>query len=559
MLKPPVGFRGDTGTGALTGISAVGMQDTFMYSNDKASAEYEHIEYTHGTPFYRVYKPTQKTFLGQQIRHTFRPKEMGDLLRAMLISFKLPVTSDSDKKSLYNVGYNMISKILLLVDGEEVQTMTGQFMSHYESMFSTETSRLNTLNLMTNLNYTYNTQSVFYRNSTNQRIVLPIPFFFNTHYIDGNVNTTSFRSAFPLCSLFNSEIDIVIEFKSLEEIVENINNFSTTDLSDFKFITREIVLTNAERNELKFRRLDLPIEKFSTENFKFELDPEAENTKYRYYFNSSYSCRAILWDFKNLINGFNPSIFSPIKTATISTLNKTDRSEERVGQFYQDFQAYSHNYYNGGTFYGYSFSENPLDVVRGDYEYRAPRPQSSYIDMVLQISAEGYSLWNYTDETGNFIVSENLILTRDVGGSGANRAESLSLTDASLRTNISSVGIPNNDYSDTNINEDLPHYMRFVPTGTIDIDSNSTMNINTQVPNLSGYSISFYYLSTVFLIIQNGKARIYDKSTGFDVIDTDKSGYIDTSELKAYDEKLDLAVYDNDGDQVLSYGEFMGI
>ena len=556
MLKPPVGFRGDTGTGALTGISAVGMQDTFLYSNEKASTEPEHVEYTQGTPFYRVYKPTQSAFLGQEIRHTFYPKEMGDLLRALLVSFNLPTTSDSDKKSLINVGYNMISKISLLVDGNEIQNMTGEFMSHYESMFSTQTSRVNTLNLMTNLNYEYDTQSAFYQNSMNQRIVLPIPFFFNTHYEDGKVNTKSFRSAFPLCAMFNSELTLVIEFKPLEEIAENVSNFTTTDLTNFKFITREIVLTNAERNDLKFRRLDIPIEKFNTENFKIELNRSEPTTKYRYYFNSAYSCRAILWDFKELKDGFNPTFFIPLKNATINTLKKTDRSEERVGLFYQDFQAYAHNYYNGGTFYAYAFSENPLDVVRGDYEYRAPRPQSSYIDMVLQIAAAGYSLWSFSDNLTNYTVSENLILTRDIGtATGSSVADTLTIADASFRLNTANVGISN--YSATSIDTTLPHYVRL--TTSIDIDSTSTMNINTLVPQPVGYKISFYYLSTVFLVIQNGRASIFDQISGFDAIDTDKSGYIDASELNAFDDNIDLAVYDNDKDELLSYGEFMGI
>ena len=548
MMKPPVGFRGDTGTGALTGINAVGLQDTFLYSNDKAPTENEHIEYTQGTPFYRVYKPTQSAFLGQEIRHTFYPKEMGDLLRSLLMSFNLPTTSDSGKKSLVNIGYNMISKIRLLVNGSEIQNMTGEFMSHYESMFSTKTSRVNTLNLMTNLNYQYNTQSAFYQNSMNQRIVLPIPFFFNTHYGDGKVNTNSFRSAFPLCAMFNSEITLVIEFKTLEEIAENTSNFTTTDLTDFKFITREIVLSNAERNDLKFRRLDIPIEKFNTENFKVELDRSAITTKYRYYFNSAYSCRVILWDFKELVEGFNPSFFIPVKTATINTLKKTDRSEERVGLFYQDFQAYAHNYHNGGSFYGYAFSENPLDVMRGDYEYRAPRPQSSYIDMVLQIAAAGYSLWSFAEST-DYNVNENLILNTDVNGN------TLTIADASLRTDTANVGI--SSYSDTSINDTLPHYMRL--TTSIDIDSTSTMNINTRVPQPNGYKISFYYLSTVFLVIQNGTASIFDQISGFDKIDSDKSGYIDASELNAFDANIDLAVYDNDKDGLLSYGEFMGI
>jgi hypothetical protein len=167
--------------------------------------------------------------------------------------------------------------------------------------------------------------------------------------------------------------------------------------------------------------------------------------------------------------------------------------------------------------------------------------------MVLQIAAAGYSLWSLGGS--NLNVNENLILNTDVN------ASTLTITDASLRTNTSNIGISN--YSDTTIDGTLPHYMRL--TTSIDIDSTSTMNINTFVPQPSGYKISFYYLSTVFLVIQNGRASIFDKVSGFDAIDTDKSGYVDASELKAFDDNIDLAVYDNDKDGLLSYGEFMGI
>jgi len=547
MLKPPVGFRGDTGTGALTGISAVGLQDTFLYSNDKAPTENEHIEYTQGTPFYRVYKPTQTAFLGQEIRHTFYPKEMGDLLRALLISFKLPTTTDSGNKSLFNVGYSMISKIRLLVDGSEIQNMTGDFMSQYESMFSTQASRNNTLNLMTNINYTYDTQSAFYQNSTNQRIVLPLPFFFNTHYEDGKVNTKSFRSALPLCAMFNSEITLVIEFKTLEQIAENTSNFVTTDLADFKFITREIILTNAERNDLKFKRLEIPIEKISDEKLNYDIPNSTITYSIRYYFNSNYSCRAIFWNFKNKNLTFNPFFFNPESiTIDIKTLNKTERNEKRSGIFYQDFQAYVHDFYNNGTFYGYSFSETPLNVVKGDYQYRAPRPQSAYIDINI-LNASDYTNWSGNPSLND----EKVVMTKS-----ANLTD-FSLTNSYFRSGTSNVGINSSGYNDTNINIEPPYYLRL--TNSINIDSTSAMNINTPVFFISSFFLNVYYLSTVFLVIQNGRASIFDQVSGFDVIDTDKSGYIDASELKAFDDNINLAVYDNDKDGLLSYGEFMGI
>ena len=90
MLKPPVGFRGDTGIGALTGLSGVGQQDPFLY--EKIPREPRYPEYTHATPYYRFYRPTSTRFLGEEIRHVFRPQNMGDLLTEL--DDKVQVSAD---------------------------------------------------------------------------------------------------------------------------------------------------------------------------------------------------------------------------------------------------------------------------------------------------------------------------------------------------------------------------------------------------------------------------------------------------------------------------------
>ena len=463
MQKPPVGFRGDTGIGALTGLSGVGQQDPFLYDFD-SKREYNYTEYSQATPYYRFYKPATNTFLGEEIRYTFRPQDMGDLLTGLMLKFNFPSTTGTPT-CLKNIGFSMIKKVDLIVNGKTVQTLRGEWLSIYESMYSTEKDRDNIYNVSFNLGAKYNTEAVLKANDTSQRLFFPIPFFFNNHYVDSKADTTSFRASLPLCAMHNSEIILAIQFLPLVDIVSDTSGFAAdADLTDFMFVTEEVTLTQTERFMLRSTRQEYPVEKVTAEDSEISA---AVDVYFRYFFNSAYSCRAIFWTFKNKITGYNPFFYNPLINARITTLNKTDRNELRQPLFLQQLQAYIHDYYNDGSFYGYSFSEQPLQVVIGDYEFRAPRPQSAYIDMFFTASAPGYEQWSQTFgvSTKNYtITNDKILLDTSVG---LNRTTNALLTlnastDGYLRTNLARVGIPGTSY--TGIQNSLnPYSMRFEP------------------------------------------------------------------------------------------------
>ena len=564
MLKPPVGFRGDTGIGALTGLSGVGQQDTFLYDFD-SKRDYNYSEYSQATPFYRFYKPTESKFLGEEIRYTFRPREMGDLLTGLMLKFTFPSTSGTTT-CLKNLGLSMIRTVNLIINGKTIQTLRGEWLSIYESMYSTEQDRENIFNVCFNLGAEYNTATTLKANDTSQRLFFPLPFFFNKHYEDAKVDTTSFRASLPLCAMHNSEIMLTIDFLPLEDIVEDTSGFAPgADLIDFMFVTEEVTLSQSERFMLRSMRQEYPIEKINRE---YTDVPASANAKYRYFFNSAYSCRAIFWTFKNNITGYNPFFYRPLISARIGTLNKTDRNEERKPLFLQQLQAYIHDYYNDGSFYGYSFSEQPLQVVVGDYEFRAPRPQSAYIDLFFTSSAPGYELWSrtYGVTTKNYTInSQKILLDTSVGlNRPANELLSLKMgTDGYLRTNTARVGIPASSYTITE-NLSNPFMMRFEPwngsgNGYIKIDSSARTNINTFVATIESYILTTYYLSTNKLIVENGSVDIidYDVTKGvvegeFNRLDTDGSGFIEAIEF-------DVSTYDKDGDGKVSFAEFKEI
>jgi hypothetical protein len=565
MQKPPVGFRGDTGIGALTGLSGVGQQDPFLYDFD-SKREYNYNEYSQATPYYRFYRPTSTTFLGEEIRYTFRPQDMGDLLTGLMLKFNFPTTTGTPT-CLKNLGLSMIKKVDFIVNGKTIQTLRGEWLSIYESMYSSEQDRENILNVSFNLGAKYNTQPVLKANDTSQRMFFPIPFFFNNHYVDSKADTKSFRAPLPLCAMHNSEITLVIQFFPLDNLVSDTSGFAIgADLTDFMFVTEEVTLTPSERFMLRSTRQEYPIEKVTAEDV--QIPGSVVGTFYRYFFNSAYSCRAIFWTFKNAIAGYNPYFFTSLINARITTLNKTDRNELRKPLFLQELQAYLHDYYNDGSFYGYSFSEQPLQVVVGDYEFRAPRPQSSSIEMFFAAVTPGYSLWssNFPDETQNYVINGNkILLDTSVGlGGGTKVLNSLDMTNFGyLMTDTARVGIPATSYTDTT-NLSNPYMMRFEPwngsnEGYIKITRNSRVNINTKVIIPSQFILTTYYLSTNMLVVENGSADVidYDVTNGavegkFNNLDADASGFIEAIEF-------DVSTYDKDGDNKISFAEFKEI
>ena len=468
MQKPPVGFRGDTGIGALTGLSGVGQQDLFLYDFD-SEREYNYKEYSQTTPYYRFYKPIETSFLGQDVRYTFRPKTMGDLLTGLMLKFTFPSTTGTPT-CLKNVGLSMIKRIDLIVNGNVVQSLKGDWMSIYESMYSNQQDRENVLNVSFNLGANYDTQPILKANDTSQRLFFPLPFFFNNHYTDSRVDTTSFRAPMPLCAMHNTEITIYIQFRALADIVSDTSGFATgADLTDFTFVTEEVTLTPSERFMLRSTRQEYPVEKVTAEESEV---PALLDQKFRYYFNSAYSCRAIFWNLKENKLGYNPLFFDSIVDARITTVNKTDRNEIRLPLFLQQLQAYLHNYHSDGSFYGYSFSEQPLQVVLGDYEFRAPRPQSAYIDIGLTIASGLYQNWSQTLEAvgvENFTIEgEKILLDTNVGFQNGDKLLSLDMkTNGYFRTSTAGVGIPATAYESNGDTATAPFYMRFDPWSNV--------------------------------------------------------------------------------------------
>ena len=478
MYKPPTGFKGDTGTGALTGLKSVGPQEDYLYSKKRKPVGYKHKQHTEGLTYYKIHTPIlSANVFGQEFKYVLNPKEMGHLLTGLFFSFYIPGVKNSRTTGMINIGYTIFDRISLLVNGEEIQSMTGEYMANYESMYSREIDRINTMGLMGNMGYGYDLKLRFMKTSDPQRIFVPIPFFFSNHYDDNKMDTNTFRSPLPLCALYNSTVTIVFRFKERAKVYSDIDDLASDEITNLNIITQEVTLSPEERENIKNKKQTFPIEKIIQENFEVPVKiirPDGSifrETKFRYYFNSSYSCRAIFWTFIEKSDSYAPDYYAPIVDTTINTLERTNRSDVRPAAFYQQFQAYTHDYHNNGYIYAYSFSERPLQVVLGDYEFKAPSSQSAYIDCTFKSIDPGYVFWDEVARPSDIELSnEKVILNQSLSIINEENGifepvNNMSLKNESyLRTNLALLGIPFTAYESQSNDED-PYYIRFVPWG----------------------------------------------------------------------------------------------
>ena len=477
MYKPPTGFKGNTGTGAITGLKAIGAQEEYLYGKKKKPVGYTHKEYTEGITYYKIHTPILSTkVFGQEFKYNLNPKEMGDLLTGLFFSFYIPGCKNTTTTGMINIGYTIFDRISILVNGEEIQSMTGEYMANYESMYSRRIDRINTMGLMGNMGYGYDLRMRFLKTSEPQRIFVPIPFFFNNHYDDNKMDTNTFRAPFPLCAAYNSQISIVFRFKERAKVYSDTTELTNEEITNLNIITQEVKLSALERENIKNKEQTIPIEKIIQETFDIPLKITKEDgsvfmqDKYRFYFNSSYSCRAIFWTFTEKTDSYSPDYYSPLINATISTMERTNRSDERPSEFYQQFQAYTHDFHNNGYLYSYSFSERPLQVFLGDYEFKAPGPQTAYIDCKFTTADPGYDYWDSNISRGSDVVlsNESVILNQSLGNNPVKEnvpLNTLSLINESyFRTNYALLGIPYTSYTSSDNARD-PYYIRFVPWG----------------------------------------------------------------------------------------------
>ena len=91
-------------TGSILSLNAIGKQDTYLLEDDPIHSffKYEHKQHANFTKFHKslnVNKPSSSSTswpFGETIKVMYNPRNMGDLLANMYVTFELPALTGSD-------------------------------------------------------------------------------------------------------------------------------------------------------------------------------------------------------------------------------------------------------------------------------------------------------------------------------------------------------------------------------------------------------------------------------------------------------------------------------
>lgn len=221
-------------------LEAIGAQDSFLTGSPQI------------TYFQKVYKRHTK-FAIELLDNNFDDNDIryggtarctisrkGDLIRNVYLRIELPSISSTSGQNIgytESVGHALIEHADLIIGGQTIQRITGEYMEIYNELFTSD-SQQNALKFMvgktqngrTGLGPALGSASIDSVIGAYPRVFfIPLTFYFmNDDSLD-----------IPLSSLLRQEVEVEVKFRSLEEIVVA---GSDSDPTDF-----ETILANTSR------------------------------------------------------------------------------------------------------------------------------------------------------------------------------------------------------------------------------------------------------------------------------------------------------------------------
>ena len=432
---------GRAGTGAVLSLSAIGKQDTYLdtTNQEKSFFNYKTIQSTNSSLFYNPHiiynrEPNNAANnwpFGKRIVFPINPLTSGDILADAYIKCKLPKLNTGNYSPI--VGQNLIQKIEFNIDGQTIDTITGDWLVIHSQLFITKISA------------DKRQGAYFYGPKTPVKdeinLLIPLNLFFcrDTPYVYNqkkSIADDTLRSYFFLCSCWaNKGIEIVITFNDIEFFTEKTTIPDEVYLSNVNLVTQEFTLSPEERDYYKRTELTIPYTIVSRQ--PVETIPAGQLTS-KIFFNVPSPVKSFHWflrssnvqterEFYNQRFNFSGWQFpmdpptpdksdsNPImETATFYLNNQTeqigfkadsDSTGSKTGHIYFKYlQSFQHNLSAPlKNIYSYSFCLDPKN----------PRPTGSVNLSTLPNSNTFLSL-NITDKWAAYSTLDPIALRVDV-------------------------------------------------------------------------------------------------------------------------------------------------
>ena len=289
-------------TGSIVSLNAIGKQDTYLLEDDPIHSlfKYEPKRHANFTKFHKslnVNKPSNSSTswpFGETIKVTYNPRNMGDLLANMYVTFELPALTGSNSYYADQIGRHIFKSITMRVDETVVEKFHGDWGIIYDELYLDESEK-RTKRYTLNRNNAEDTSLLSgnqFLAQNKSRVYIPIPLLFSRKYESDEYETNKpNRPYFPTCAIHKQKLQFEFEFHKQSFFT---NETNTLTINNFDIVTEEITLEPTERIYIANRKhvlvtdivkkhptLDIPV---GVQNTKLELVPKTPVKTLNWFF-----------------------------------------------------------------------------------------------------------------------------------------------------------------------------------------------------------------------------------------------------------------------------------
>lgn len=436
-------------TGSIVSLNAIGKQDTYLLEDDPIHSffKYEPKKHANFTKFHKslnVNKPSSSLTswpFGETIKVMYNPRNMGDLLANMYVTFELPALTGSDSYYADQIGRHIFKSVTMRVDETVVEKFHGDWGIIYDELYLDESEK-RTKRYTLNRNNAEDTSllsgnQVLAQNKS--RVYIPIPLLFSRKYESDEYETNKpNRPYFPTCAIHKQKLQFEFEFHKQTFFTNETDNIT---INSFDIVTEEIALEPIERSYIANKRhvlvtdivkkhptLDIPA---GIQNAKLELVPKTPVKTLNWFFRqTAFENEDVVTGGTTLLanvfaNRYNFS--SNVEYSINNEFYNPPMSSAKIfvnGEDVPNVQDSDHKYFKYvvpfssrlsrplRNIYTYAFSMNPINVEpSGMLDFSQLQPNRTILDINMKVGlSSDYTLHLYYVGYQTFIF-ENGIMT----------------------------------------------------------------------------------------------------------------------------------------------------
>lgn len=242
-------------------IATIGIQDAFLTGNPDVT--YFQKQFKRHTKFSLELLDNpfdEPADFGSTARCTIGRR--GDLIRNIYLKMDLPAIDTNDVGYTASIGNALIEYADLLIGGKRVERINGEYMEIYGEMFVDQSQQI-ALDFVVGKNYNRTGLGPATTGPYPRNFIVQLPFYF----------VRSDPLSIPLVALTRQEVEVVIKFRTLDQVLVNPNNDGSAVPSGKKILNvslpvEYVFLGPDEVKWLQNQQIDYVITQLQMQSFK---------------------------------------------------------------------------------------------------------------------------------------------------------------------------------------------------------------------------------------------------------------------------------------------------